>query len=84
MKMCPFNNQPLPFINSLAYIAHYYTQSEEEHLRRKGRQLDDGSIGKQDLIKNIKVEHNAVLNNQLQFKYSENIKNFLKKYNIVL
>jgi hypothetical protein len=84
MKMGPFNNQPLPFINSVAYIAHYYTQSEEEHLRRKGRQLDDGSIGKQDLIKNIKVEHNAVLNNQLQFKYSENIKNFLKKYNIVL
>jgi len=84
MKMGPFNNQPLPFINSLAYVAHYYTQSEEEHLRRKGRQLDDGSIGKQDLIKNIKVEHNAVLNNQLQFKYSENIKNFLKKYNIVL
>jgi hypothetical protein len=84
MKMGPFNNQPLPFINSVAYIAHYYTQSEEEHLRRKGRQMDDGSIGKENLIKDINIEYNAVLNNQLQFKYSENIKNFLKKYNIVL
>jgi len=84
MKMSPFNNQPLPFINSIAYIAHYYIQSEEEHLRRKSRQLDDGSVGKQNLIKNIHIEYNNIVNNQLQFKYSENIKNFLKKYNIVL
>ena len=84
MGMGPFNNQNLPFINSKSYIAHYYIQSEEEHLRRKGRQMDDGSIGKQNLIQNVHIDYNTVLNNQLQFKYSENIKNFLKKYNIVL
>lgn len=84
MKMGPFNNQPLPFINSMAYIAHYYIQSEEEHLRRKSRELDDGSIGKQNLIQKIHMEFNNIVNNQLQFKYSENIKIFLKKYNIVL
>jgi len=84
MKMGPYNNQPLPFINSIAYIAHYYIQSEEEHLRRKSRQLDDGSIGKQNLIQKIHIEYNNIINKQLQFKYSEKIKSFLKKYNIFL
>ena len=84
MRMGPFNNFPIPFMKSAAYIAHYYIQSEEEHLRRKGRQLDDGSVGKHNLIQNIHIEYNTIMNNQLKFKYSENIKNFLKKYNIVL
>lgn len=84
MKMGPFNNQALPFINTNAYIAHYYIQSEEEYLRRKSRVLDDGSTGKENLIKKIHIEYNNINNNQLKCKYSENIKIFLKKYNIVL
>lgn len=84
MNMGPFNLQPLPFINSLAYIAHYYTQSEEEHRRRKSREMDDGTGNKLGLEDEIHKIHNDVANNQLQNKYSERIKCFLKKYNIVL
>lgn len=82
MKMGPFNPQPLPFINSLSYIAHYYVQSEKEYKRRKGRALDDGSANKLGLADNIHKIHNDVTNNQLQNKYSHRIKDFLKKYNI--
>ena len=84
MPMGPFNHQPLPFIKSKAYIAHYYIQSEEEHLRRKNRMLDDGSVNKHELIKNIHSEYNTVVNNQLQYKYSQGIKDFLKNNNIEL
>ena len=84
MKMGPFNPQPLPFINSLSYIAHYYVQSEEEHKRRKGRVLDDGTPNKLGLEDNIHKIHNKVTNNQLQNKYSQRIKEFLKKYSIEL
>jgi len=84
MPMNPFNNQPLPFIKTNAYIAHYYMQSEEEHIRRKGRTLDDGSSNKTNLYSSIHGVHNAVVNNQLQNKYSQSIKLFLKKYNIEL
>ena len=84
IRVGPFNNQPLPFINANAYIAHYYIQSEEEHLRRKGRALDDGSPNKLGIVNEIHSLYNTVANNQLQNKYSHNIKHFLKKYGIVL
>ncbi len=84
MNMGPFNNQPLPFIKARAYIAHYYIQSEEEHLRRKSRRLDDGSINKHSGIAEVHKVYNSYVNNQLQKKYSDNIKNFLKKYGIEL
>ena len=84
MPMGPFNNQPLPFINALSYIAHYYTQSEEEHIRRKTRMLDDGSVNKADCNPEVHKIHNSVVNNQLQNKYSQRTKEFLKKYNIVV
>ena len=84
MQMGPFNTQPLPFINSLCYIAHYYVQSEEEHKRRKGRTMDDGTGNKLGSENEIHKIHNDVANNQLQNKYSERIKSFLKKYNIEL
>jgi hypothetical protein len=84
MQMGPFNPQPLPFINSLSYIAHYYVQSEEEHKRRKGRVLDDGTPNKLGLENDIHKIHNNVTNNQLQNKYSQRIRAFLKNYNIEL
>lgn len=85
VTMGPFNNQPLPFIKTPAYIAHYYIQSEEEHLRRKGRTMDDGNPKKDSgLAAQVHTIYNKVVNNQLQNKYSNNIKEFLKKYDIVL
>jgi hypothetical protein len=84
MNMGPFNIQPLPFIKSTAYIAHYYTQSEEEHIRRKGRQLDDGSVNKNLMQPKVHNIYNDVYNNQMQNKYSKKIKEYLKKYNIIL
>ena len=43
MAQGPFNPVPRIFTKVTAYIAHYYTQSEEEYTRRKGRVLDDGT-----------------------------------------
>ena len=77
-----FNNVPIIFTKTVAYIAHYYVQSEEEYNRRKCRPMDNGTGPRQkDINFNI---HNEVMNNQLQNKYSQNIKVFLKKYNIEL
>ena len=84
MAMGPFNNQPLPFVKAHAYIAHYYTQSEEEHLRRKSRMLDDGSINKHSGLQEIHKVHNSCVNNQLQNKYSKEIRDFLNKHGIFL
>jgi len=84
MSMGPFNVQPLPFFKTPAYIAHYYIQSEEEHLRRKGRALDDGSANKIQLSPVVDKIYNNVVNNQLKNKYTKKIKDFLNKYNIVL
>jgi hypothetical protein len=82
MPMNPFNNQPLPFVKTIAYIAHYYTQSEEEHWRRKSRALDDGSNNKANSITDVHNLYNEVINTQLQNKYSQHIKDFLQKYHI--
>jgi hypothetical protein len=84
MAMNPFNPRPLPFIKTIAYIAHYYVQSEDEYLRRKGRALDDGSSNKTGLIDTIHTVHNEIINKQLQVKYAQKIAAFLKQYNIVL
>ena len=84
MKMGPFNSQPIIFMKSPAYIAHYYTQSEQEHNRRKTRILDDGSVNKVAACPEVHKIYNNVVNNQLQNKYSQRTKDFLKKYNIEL
>lgn len=84
MQVGPFNDQPLPFIKSPAYIAHYYIQSEEEHLRRKNRQMDDGTGVKHVLaLADIKTIYNDVVNKQLHNKYSNRTKEFLKTKNII-
>ena len=81
----PFNPVPRIFTKVAAYIAHYYTQSEDEHLRRKGRAMDDGTPpGKSSMYPEIHNVHNDVINNQLQNKYSQKIKDFLAKYGITL
>ena len=85
MTLRPFNPVPKLFTKVAAYIAHYYTQSESEHLRRKGRAMDDGrGPGKSDMYPEIHTMFNEVINNQLQHKYSERIKAFLAQYSIVL
>jgi hypothetical protein len=84
MRMGPFNNQPIPFINARAYIAHYYTQSESEHIRRKSRMLDDGSVNKSECFPEVHKVYNNYANNQLQNKYSEKTKEFLKNHGIEL
>ena len=82
IKMGPFNEQPLPFIKTLIYIAHFYTQSEEEHFRRKSRSLDDGSVNKEKDLPDVHKLYNDVINNQLQNKYSLKIKKFLEENNV--
>ena len=82
MPMGPFNKQPLPFIKTPLYIAHYYTQSEQEHLRRKSRVMDDGTPNKASGFPEIHKMYNDIVNNQLQHKYSQQTKQFLKEHNI--
>ena len=83
MPMGPFNIQPLPFIKSPAYIAHYFMQSENEYNRRKGRQMDDGT-GTKLGITEIHKTFNDIANNQLQNKYSQKTKELLEQNNIFL
>ena len=46
--------------------------------------LDDGSVNKAACNPEVHKIHNSVVNNQLQNKYSQRTKEFLKKYNIVV
>ena len=80
----PFNSVVKLFINVPAYIAHYYSQSEAEFNRRKGRAMDDGSGARPGSDAAIHNNHNDVTNNQLQNKYSQRTKNFLAQHNIKL
>jgi hypothetical protein len=80
----PFNRKPILFTHAPAYIAHYIVQSEQEFMRRKGRQMDDGTGNKTGLYKNIHENHNEVENRQLHNKYTERVKKMLRKYNIRL
>jgi hypothetical protein len=82
MKMGPFNTQPLPFMNSAAYIAHYYIQSEEEYIRRKGRNMDDGSGTKLGL--DVNIMYNNISNIEVKNKYSQSITDCLNLYGISL
>lgn len=84
MPMGSFNKQIMPFTKAPIYIAHYYTQSETEHLRRKNRMLDDGTTNKASGFPEIHNVFNKVPNLQLKYKYSEKIKAFLKENNIEL
>ena len=82
MIMGQFNSQPLPFMNSAAYIAHYYIQSEEEYIRRKGRNMDDGSGTKLGL--DINIMYNNITNTHVKNKYSQSITECLNMYDVSL
>jgi hypothetical protein len=86
MDVGPFNPQPLPFENSLTYIAHYFIQSEEEYKRRKGRSMDDGTGNKLGMQMQMQIQkmYNDVENTQLKNMYSQRTKEFLQQYNIEL
>jgi hypothetical protein len=84
MKMGPFSVQPYPFTKSPCYIAHYYTQSAEEHMRRKSRHLDDGSVGKNQMLEDVHKHYNNAINVQLKRNFSQKTKELLLKYNITL
>lgn len=84
IKMGPFSIQLRPFTKSPCYIAHYYTQSEEEHMRRKSRQLDDGTVNKNQMFEDVHKQYNNVVNVQMKHNFSEKTKDFLLKHNIVL
>jgi hypothetical protein len=78
----PFNPVNKTFEQVPAYIAHYYVQSEEEYRRRKCRPMDDGTPPRP--INFDFNTSNEVINEELKNKYSQGIKDFLKKYNIIL
>jgi hypothetical protein len=84
MAQGAFNPIKIIFTRAPAYIAHYIVQSESEFKRRKGRPMDDGSGIKRGLYSEIHKVHNEVPNNQLQYKYSNRIKEYLNKININL
>jgi hypothetical protein len=84
MQIGPFNSVAKLFVNVCAYIAHYYSQSEDEFNRRKGRTMDDGGPPKSRSDSSLHSNHNDVVNNQLQNKYSQRIKDFLAQNNIKL
>jgi hypothetical protein len=85
MAQNPLNPVKRLFIHVQAYIAHYWLQSEEEFYRRKGRPRDD--IGVSSVVEPLPDIHNLnniVPNNQVQYKYSQKIKDFLTQYNITI
>jgi hypothetical protein len=76
-----FNQLPIPFYKSPAYIAHYVTQSEETYIKRKGS-LPADDTGKMRAIDTLNVKHihsmyNTGDNLQPKIKYAEQIKKFL-------
>lgn len=76
----PFYPVKYVFTKAPAYIAHYCIQSEEEFKRRKGRQMDDGNPAYASTVDSSFFDiGNTVVNNQVQYKYSNRIKEFLKQ-----
>jgi hypothetical protein len=81
-----FNENPIPYYDAPAYIAHYCIQSEETYINRKVIIPADDTGNKRvfniNSIKSIHTHHNNNDNLQPKTKYSENIKKFLLKYNV--
>jgi hypothetical protein len=78
MPVGPFNDVKITFTNVPGFIAHYYTQSENEFNRRKGRIMDDGTCNKNKINQSVHDIHNECLNTLLREKYSNKIKEFIK------
>lgn len=77
MAMGSFYPCSLSFDRVSAYIAHYYTQSAEEHLRRKNRRMDDGTPSKVGLCPSVHQVYTDVENLQLKHRHSGNIRQAL-------
>jgi len=72
VPISPFIESNLEYSSAPAYIAHYYTQSEESYNSRKvNRAMDMGSFRKAD--PNLHRIHNEVENLSVREKYSKNI-----------
>jgi len=75
------NNLPIPFYKSPAYIAHYYSQSEETYTKRKlSIPRDDTGTMRGGDAKSIHNSSNDIDNLHPSSRYSENIKRFLEYY----
>ena len=72
-----FNELPIEYIKSNAYIAHYLYQSEETYINRKLKLPRDDANEFRNKEENIHNHHNAVDNMCLVNKYLDNINNFL-------
>ena len=72
-----FNELPIEYIKSNAYIAHYLYQSEETYINRKLKLPRDDVNAFRNKEENIHQHHNAVDNTSLVNKYLDNINNFL-------
>jgi hypothetical protein len=72
-----FNELPIEYTKSNAYIAHYLNQSEETYINRKLNLPRDDVNAFRNKEENIHQYHNDVDNLSLVNKYLDNINNFL-------
>ena len=72
-----FNELPIEYTKSNAYIAHYLYQSEETYINRKLKLPRDDANAFRNKDENIHNHHNDVDNSCLVNKYLDNINNFL-------
>ena len=72
-----FNELPIEYTKSTAYIAHYLYQSEETYINRKLNLPRDDVNAFRNKEENIHQYHNDVDNMSLVNKYLDNINNFL-------
>lgn len=74
-----FNELPIPYHISPAYIAHYVFQSEETYLQRKINKMADNGTTRVNMGKDVHNLYNEHVNIQPQ-KYVPQIKEFLNYY----
>ena len=65
----PFVHTNLEYYNVDAYIAHYFYQSEEDFMFRKGRARDDNTNLEALFFNNIHQHHNNYINTSIRDKY---------------
>ena len=75
----PFFEATQRFDAAFMFVAHYMIQSEQEFRRRKGRQMDDGTITNEHAFDNIHSKHNECENTLMRDKYAARIDNFAKR-----
>ena len=70
-SMSAFNSVNIEFHNAPAYVAHYVVQSKQEFLRRKGREMDDGTGDKSNMYaaNQLHLVHNNCPNDQMSKRH---------------